>query len=150
MLVCACSFYVGHVRLFFSWGRRLALIRKNWCFLYVYFYKTTLASLYTYRSVYCKTRLPNLPRWVLYLIYKKYASMIRKEMPQITDQPMTDDNVQKRQRKRRKETQNTDGNKTDQTPSLPHPPHKMIGATLFIINNGSTTTEPPHLNNQHH
>ena len=76
--------------------------------------------------------------------------MIRKEMPQITDQPMTDDNVQKRQRKRRKETQNTDGNKTDQTPSLPHPPHKMIGATLFIINNGSTTTEPPHLNNQHH
>ena len=39
--------------------------------------------------------------------------MIRKEMPQITDQPTTDNNAQKRQRKRQKETQNTDGNKTD-------------------------------------
>ena len=42
-----------------------------------------------YQSVYCETRLPSLPRWVLYLIYKKYASMIRKETPQITDQPTT-------------------------------------------------------------
>ena len=46
--------------------------------------------------------------------------MIRKEMPQITDQPTTDDNVQKRQRKRQKETHNTDVNKTDQTPSQPN------------------------------
>ena len=65
-------------------------------------------------------------------------------MPQITDQPTTDDNVQKRQRKRWKETQNTDSNKTDQTPSRPLPPHKTIGATIFIINNESTTTDPPH------
>ena len=52
--------------------------------------------------------------------------MIRKEMPQITDQPTTDDNVQKRQRKRWKETQNTDGNKTDQTPSRFHPRTKRL------------------------
>ena len=47
-------------------------------------------------------------------------------MPQITDQPTTDDNVQKRQIKRRKETQNKDSNKTDQTPSRPHPRTKRF------------------------
>ena len=56
--------------------------------------------------------------------------MIRKEMPQITDQPTTEDNMQKRQRKRRKETQNTD-NKTDQTPSRPHPCTKRLGQQYY-------------------
>ena len=52
--------------------------------------------------------------------------MIRKEMPQITDQHTTDDNMKKRQGKRWKETQNTDGNKTDQTPSRHHPRTKRL------------------------
>ena len=57
---------------------------------------------------------------------QKNAGMIRKEIPQITYQRTTDDNVQKKLRKRRKETQNTDGNKTDQTPSRPHPGTKRL------------------------
>ena len=58
--------------------------------------------------------------------------MIRKEMTQITDQPTTEDTMQKRQRKKQKETQNTDGNKTANT--LPTSPlHKMIEATIFIL-----------------
>ena len=52
--------------------------------------------------------------------------MIRKEMPQITDKPTTDDNMQKTQRKIWKETQNTDGNKMDQTPYRPHPRTKRL------------------------
>ena len=55
--VFACSFYVGHVFEYSSLGgRRLALIHdygNNWSFLYVCFYKITIASLYTYLSVYC-------------------------------------------------------------------------------------------------
>ena len=58
--------------------------------------------------------------------------MNRKEMPQITDQPKTDDNVQKRQRKRWKETQNTDDNKTDQTPSRPHSRTKRL-EQLYLL-----------------
>ena len=52
--------------------------------------------------------------------------MIRKEMPQITDQPTTDNNVHKRQRKRQKETQNTDGNKTD-----PHPAQNDLSNNIY-------------------
>ena len=66
--------------------------------------------------------------------------MIRKKMPQITDQPTTDDNVQKRQRKRRKETQTA-------TKRIKHPPD-LIPAQNDWSNNiyfkqSTTTTEPP-------
>ena len=47
-------------------------------------------------------------------------------MPQITDQPTTNNNVQKRQRKRQKETQNTDGNKTD-----PHPAQNDLSNNIY-------------------
>ena len=52
--------------------------------------------------------------------------MIRKEMPQIIDQPTTDDKVQNRQRKRREETENTDSHLMDQTHSRTHPRTKRL------------------------
>ena len=118
LCACLCLFVLCWLCscVFCSWGCRVALLRNNWSFLYVWFYKINLVSLSIhYLSVYCKTWLPNLPWCVLYLIYKTYASMIRKEMPQITDQLTTDDKVQKKQRKRRKETQMA-------TKRINHPP----------------------------
>ena len=111
--ICACLFYVGHVRVYSSleavgwrWIRWYVIMVITGLFCMFVFYKITLASLYTYLSVYCYTRLPTYHDGCFH-------------------RP-THDNMQRSQRKRWKEIQNADGNKTDQTPSRPHPCTKRL------------------------
>ena len=127
----------------------MALIRdygNKWSFLYVFLQNNHSLSLHISICLLLRHDCLTYHDGCFILYTKKYASMIRKGMPQITDQPTTDDNMQERQRKRWKETQNTDGNKTDQTPP-DLTPHKTIEASIFIIkmklNNRTTALKQP-------
>ena len=130
----------------------MALIRNNWCFLYVCFYKITLVpSLYTDISI-CL-----LQDTIAYLTTMGALFNVQKvceydqEGNAIDHRPPHDQRQRAEKTEKKTERNTEDRRQQNGSNSLPtSPPHKMIGATIFIINNESTTTEPPLLNNQHH